>query len=66
MDINWDIEKETFSSRNGPKEELIVNIDLLTQTKNCVDVNNLNFSLSQNEFRRFYSSLTKLRTVAMT
>lgn len=66
LDINWDVEKEVFSSYNGPKEELIVNMNLTTEKQNTTEVENLDFCMSKDEFGRFYESLTKLRDFSMS
>ena len=65
LDINWNIEKEVFSSENGAKEELIVNMDMCHQTMASGSVENMEFSMSKGEFKRFYESLTKLRDFSM-
>ena len=65
LDINWNIEKEIFSSENGAKEELIVNMDMCHQTMASGSVENMEFSMSKGEFKRFYESLTKLRDFSM-
>jgi hypothetical protein len=66
LDINWNIEKEVFSSENGAKEELIVNMDICHQTLASGSVENMEFSMGRDEFKRFYESLTKLRDFSMT
>lgn len=63
--MNWNVEKEVYSSVNGPKEDLIVNIDLLTQNCNSKKIDNFEFSLQKDEFSRFYGSLQKLRDMTM-
>lgn len=65
LDINWNIEKEVFSSENGAKEELIVNMDICHQTLASGSVENMEFSMGRDEFKRFYESLTKLRDFSM-
>ena len=65
LDINWNIEKEVFSSYNGPKEELIVNMNLTTEKQNSSEVENLDFCMQKEEFGRFYQTLTKLRDFSM-
>ena len=65
LDVGWNIEKEVFSSENGAKEELIVNMDVCCQTLKGGSVENMEFSMGRDEFKRFYESLTKLRDFSM-